>query len=44
VVANPNTEKRGWGGTGHGITIAVLLGIPVFLLNLNRYLQPGDPV
>jgi hypothetical protein len=32
VLANPNRKKEGYGGTGHGMRVAVELGIPVWLV------------
>lgn len=42
VYAFPNTEKRGWGGTGHGIRCAALVGVPVYLLNEQRWWSPTE--
>jgi hypothetical protein len=37
VVAFPNNQKLGWGGTGHGVRCAGMVDVPVFLLNEQRY-------
>ena len=42
VVAFPNSDKRGWGGTGHGIRIAGSLSIPVWLQHQQRWWEPVE--
>jgi hypothetical protein len=42
VTAYPNVAKRGWGGTGHAIRVAGAAGVPVFLLNLQRWWDPVE--
>jgi predicted Rossmann-fold nucleotide-binding protein len=38
VYAWPNLTSPHWGGTGHGINVARGLGIPVFIINQQRWL------
>lgn len=38
VYAWPNLSERDWGGTGHAIRVAQELGVPVFVLNQQRWL------
>lgn len=40
VVAWPNLDKRGWGGTGHAMRIAAAHEIPVFVLQRQRWWNP----
>lgn len=42
VYAYPDCTKDGWGGTGHGMRVAASLGIPVWLVNFERYWDPQE--
>jgi hypothetical protein len=40
LLAHPNLTKDGWGGTGHTMRVAAMLGIPVWMTNLWRWWDP----
>lgn len=42
VTAFPNSDKRGWGGTGHAIRVAAMVGVPVLLLHQQRWWDPSE--
>lgn len=42
VYALPSYRKDGWSGTGAGIRVAGMLGIPVLLLDRNQIWNPVD--
>ena len=42
LLAHPNLQKDGWGGTGHTMRIAAMLGIPVWMTNLWKWWNPAD--
>jgi hypothetical protein len=37
VLANPNWNRPGYGGTGHGMRVAAELGIPVWLVREHKW-------